>query len=236
VDAHARRSDLPPAPPLGPPPRAPARARPTHSPPPPRRRVPALTPSAQVAAGCFIRAVNGALPPGSQLLGARVLVGAVLAMSVAMFASKAFIDARILEPRRRQEAAALAAAEGAGADGAAAAAKKPAGKKKKEKGSFSENFAVLRSSAKIRNLALLVMGYGVAHRCAPSPRTAGSPPALPRRHSQCSGRPGSSGAPREAGAAAAKGLPFLCPSRQGPARPRPRPRPRRAAPPRRQAV
>jgi hypothetical protein len=43
----------------------------------------------QVAAGTFIRAVNSALPPGGQLLGLRVLVGSVLAMSAAMFAAKA---------------------------------------------------------------------------------------------------------------------------------------------------
>ncbi|GBG00278.1 hypothetical protein Rsub_13004 [Raphidocelis subcapitata] len=124
---------------------------------------------ALVAAGCFIRAVNAALPAGSQLLGLRVLVGSVLVMSVAMFAAKAFIDSRILEPMARREEAALAAAA-AGGDAAAiaavaeAAAPKKGGKKKKDKGTFSENFAVLKSSAKIRNLALLVMGYGVAHR------------------------------------------------------------------------
>lgn len=49
-----------------------------------------------MAGGCFIRAVNGWLPPGSQLLGLRVLVGAVLAMTAVMFCAKAFIDARIL--------------------------------------------------------------------------------------------------------------------------------------------
>ena len=54
------------------------------------------TQRAQVAAGCFIRAVNSWLPAGSQLLGLRVLVASVLVMSVAMFAAKAFIDARIL--------------------------------------------------------------------------------------------------------------------------------------------
>jgi len=75
-----------------------------------------------------------------------------------MFGAKAFIDRSILVPIRRREAAAATAAAGAAPAGA------QKGKKKKAKGSFAENFAVLKSSAKIRNLALLVMGYGVAHR------------------------------------------------------------------------
>jgi hypothetical protein len=98
-------------------------------------------------------------------------------------APQAFIDARILEPARRREAAALAAAAAAAAgDGnaqgapTAAGPKKPAGKKKKAKGSFAENFAVLKSSEKIRNLALLVMGYGVAHRCVSKTYAGGSGP------------------------------------------------------------
>ena len=36
--------------------------------------------------------------------------------------------------------------------------------KKKDKGSFKENFAVLRQSPKIMNLALLVVCYAVSHR------------------------------------------------------------------------
>jgi AAA family ATP:ADP antiporter len=119
---------------------------------------------ALVAGGVFVRAVNAALPAGAPLLGMRVLVGAVVAMSAVMFAAKAFIDARILAPMEAA-AAAAAAKEGSGADGAATG--KPDKKEKKEKkkeGSFAESIAVLRSSPKIGNLALLVMGYGVAHR------------------------------------------------------------------------
>lgn len=69
--------------------------------------------------------------------------------------------------QRREAAAEAAAIAAAGPEAAAAAREKDkrGGKKKKDKGSFSENFEVLKSSAKIRNLALLVMGYGVAHRC-----------------------------------------------------------------------
>jgi ATP/ADP translocase len=78
-----------------------------------------------------------------------------MAMTVAMFAAKAFIDAKVLQP-------ALKSVDGA----AAAAGGKPAGKKKKKsKGSFSEGIEVLKKSPKIRNLALLVMSYGVGHRC-----------------------------------------------------------------------
>jgi ATP/ADP translocase len=68
---------------------------------------------------------------------------------------QAFIDRKIIEPAQRRDAA-LA--------GGGGGARKAGGKKKKPKGSFAENFEVLKGSAKIRNLALLVMGYGVAHR------------------------------------------------------------------------
>lgn len=42
--------------------------------------------------------------------------------------------------------------------------KKTANQKKKSKGSFADSLAVLKSSPKIMNLALLVMSYGVSHR------------------------------------------------------------------------
>lgn len=90
----------------------------------------------------------------TQLLSLRVLIGTVMVMTVAMFASKAFIDARILQP-----AAAAAAATEASSSGS-----KPPKKKKKSKGTFAEGLAVLKNSPKIRNLALLVMSYGVGHR------------------------------------------------------------------------
>lgn len=112
---------------------------------------------ALVAAGCYIRLVNHALSTSfagdTQLLSLRVLIGTVMAMTVAMFGSKAFIDSKILQP-----AAAAAAAAGAASTGGKAP------KKKKSKGSFAEGLAVLKNSPKIRNLALLVMSYGVGHR------------------------------------------------------------------------
>lgn len=114
---------------------------------------------ALVAAGCYIRLVNHALSTSfagdTQLLSLRVLIGTVMVMTVAMFGSKAFIDAKILQP-----AAAAAAAAGAASTGGGKAPKK-----KKSKGSFAEGLAVLKNSPKIRNLALLVMSYGVGHRC-----------------------------------------------------------------------
>lgn len=116
---------------------------------------------ALVAAGCFIRLVNHTLSTtvggDTQLLSLRVLIGSVMAMTAAMFASKAFIDSKILGPAAKAAAAAATAADGAGHQ-------KPV-KKKKSKGSFSEGIAVLKNSPKIRNLALLVMSYGVGHRC-----------------------------------------------------------------------
>jgi ATP/ADP translocase len=89
----------------------------------------------------------------TQLLSLRVLIGTVMAMTVAMFGAKAFIDAKVLQPALKS------------VDGAAAAGAKPAGKKKKKsKGSFAEGIEVIKKSPKIRNLALLVMSYGVGHR------------------------------------------------------------------------
>ncbi|WIA35409.1 hypothetical protein OEZ86_003854 [Tetradesmus obliquus] len=116
---------------------------------------------ALVAAGCYIRLVNHTLSTtvagDTQLLSLRVLIGTVMAMTGAMFAAKAFIDAKVLQP-------ALKSADGAAAAAAGGGAAKPAGKKKKSKGSFGEGIAVLKKSPKIRNLALLVMSYGVGHR------------------------------------------------------------------------
>ncbi|WIA15212.1 hypothetical protein OEZ85_001890 [Tetradesmus obliquus] len=117
---------------------------------------------ALVAAGCYIRLVNHTLSTtlagDTQLLSLRVLIGTVMAMTGAMFAAKAFIDAKVLQPALKSaDGAAAAAAAGGGAA-------KPAGKKKKSKGSFGEGIAVLKKSPKIRNLALLVMSYGVGHR------------------------------------------------------------------------
>jgi hypothetical protein len=96
----------------------------------------------------------------TQLLSLRVLIGTVMAMTVAMFGAKAFIDAKVLQPALKSVDGAATAAT------AAAAGAKPAGKKKKKsKGSFGEGIEVLKKSPKIRNLALLVMSYGVGHRC-----------------------------------------------------------------------
>ena len=118
-----------------------------------------------------------------QLLSLRVLVGAVLLTSGVMLAAKAYVDASIVQPRRRAEAkaakaaakAAAAAAAAAGADAADALAAAPHADKqaeqqpqvkkdKKKKGSFSESMAVLRACPKVRNLAALVIGYGLSHR------------------------------------------------------------------------
>jgi hypothetical protein len=87
-----------------------------------------------------------------------VLISTVMLMTVAMFGSKAWIDAKILQP--------TAAATAAAAAGVSSSGGKAPKKKKKSKGSFSEGLAVLKNSPKIRNLALLVMSYGVGHRSA----------------------------------------------------------------------
>ncbi|KAK9820325.1 hypothetical protein WJX72_008977 [[Myrmecia] bisecta] len=100
---------------------------------------------ALVVAGNYMKYVNRVLTQGSLLLSLRWLVGTVVVLTGVMMAAKAFTDRYIvIQVKPGQNL-------------------KPA-KKKKRKGSFGESFAVLKGSPKIRNLALLVMSYGVSHR------------------------------------------------------------------------
>lgn len=149
---------------------------------------------ALVAAGVYIRVINhaacAACPPGSsdgQLLALRLLLGTVGVVTAIMFAAKAYIDARVLPPPPTPAAAlassaavttttsstvtasATGGAAAAAAPGTTAAAPAPsAGKRKSKasKGSFAQGLAVLRDNPKVRDLALLVMSYGISHRCA----------------------------------------------------------------------
>jgi len=106
---------------------------------------------ALVAAGNYIKWVNAG-PAAGAGLGAslNLLVATVVAGSGLMCLAKRFIDVR-----------------GYYADPAEAKPKPGKGGPKKSKGdgkSLGDSLRVLRGSAKIRNLALLVIGYGVCHR------------------------------------------------------------------------
>jgi AAA family ATP:ADP antiporter len=115
---------------------------------------------------CFMQVNHGlstAVAGDTQLLSLRVLIGTVMVMTLVMFGAKATIDRKILGPAAA--AAAQAAQQGGdAASTASAGSKKAPKKKKKSKGSFADSIAVLKNSPKIRNLALLVMSYGVGHR------------------------------------------------------------------------
>ena len=109
---------------------------------------------ALIAGGCFLRLLQRAAaggPPGTAL---RLTVASVLLGGAVMFVTKAYIDSALLAP-----AHALAQAQ------AAAAAPPAAAKKKKgPPPTAAESLAQLGRSPKIRNLAVLVVSYGMAHR------------------------------------------------------------------------
>lgn len=97
---------------------------------------------ALIAAGNFIKKLPMMSPQGTL----RVLIGTVVGMTAIMMAGKFFLDTKVLPSIEKGEKL------------------KNMGKKKKSKGSFKEGIAVLRESAKIRNLALLVVGCSISHR------------------------------------------------------------------------
>lgn len=99
---------------------------------------------ALVVAGNYMKWVNAAFTQGSVLLSLRYLVSTVVVMSGVMLASKLYMDKTIKSNEIPDKA--------------------PKKKSSKKKGSMSDSLAVLRSSPKILNLALLVVGYGVSHR------------------------------------------------------------------------
>lgn len=106
---------------------------------------------ALVIAGAYIKMVTGSWSQGDTLTSLRLLVGTVVVMSGVMFLSKRRIDVRVLGARQEETKDEVKEED----------RKK---KKKKKKGSFAEGMEVLKNSSKIRNLALLVMGYGISHR------------------------------------------------------------------------
>jgi AAA family ATP:ADP antiporter len=107
---------------------------------------------ALIAGGRYLRLLATATaggPPGAAL---RATVASVLVGGAIMFVTKAYIDAQLLPP------------PGSAAAAAATAAPPSRPKKKAPKPSAAESLATLTRSPKIRNLAALVVSYGLAHR------------------------------------------------------------------------
>jgi ATP:ADP antiporter, AAA family len=81
--------------------------------------------------------LQGAMGPSLQML-----VATVVGMTALMMATKAMVDRVIPKPPSSELNK----------------------KKKKKKSSFKESFGLLQKSPMIKNLALLVVGYGLTHR------------------------------------------------------------------------
>mmetsp|Transcript_13251 Transcript_13251/g.25392 ORF Transcript_13251/g.25392 Transcript_13251/m.25392 type:complete len:672 (-) Transcript_13251:280-2295(-) len=94
---------------------------------------------AQVASGAYVKFLNN-FASGSLHTSLKLLIGTVVGMSMVMMAAK-----RVL-------------------DGSAPVAVSAPTKKSKPKSSLGEGFNIIKESPRIRNLAMLVVGYGVAHR------------------------------------------------------------------------
>lgn len=110
---------------------------------------------ALIAGGCFLRLLQRTAaggPPGTAL---RLTVGSVLLGGVVMFVTKAYIDTQVLGPQQALQAAQA---------GPVAAMAGGAKKKKGPPPTAAESLAQLGRSSKIRNLAALVVSYGMAHR------------------------------------------------------------------------
>lgn len=110
---------------------------------------------ALVLAGSWVKYVNSHLVPlagGSTQAMLNYLVGGIVALTAVMAAAKFALDNYCV-------------GDYCAIDFEASSPKSPKGKKKKKKkGSLGESFAVIRSSPKIMNLALLVVSYGISHR------------------------------------------------------------------------
>ncbi|KAL4419151.1 hypothetical protein ABPG77_009127 [Micractinium sp. CCAP 211/92] len=108
---------------------------------------------ALVLAGSWVKFVNSNLVPaagGSTQAMLNFLVGGIVCLTGVMMAAKFVLDKWCV-------------GDYCAIDAEGGSPKSPK-KKKKKKGSLGESFAVIRSSPKIMNLALLVVSYGVSHR------------------------------------------------------------------------
>lgn len=108
---------------------------------------------ALVLAGSWVKFVNSSLVPaagGSTQAMLNFLVGGIVCLTGVMMAAKFALDNWCV-------------GDYCAIDAEGGSPKSPK-KKKKKKGSLGESFAVIRSSPKIMNLALLVVSYGVSHR------------------------------------------------------------------------
>ncbi|GBF98341.1 plastidic ATP ADP-transporter [Raphidocelis subcapitata] len=106
-----------------------------------------------VLAGSFTRLVNEGVARGNGVLSVQIQCAAVVVMAGVMCAAKAFVDSQVrpyLSGGSRKEAkkkTKAAKAEAGGGEG-----KKP------------DTWAILRSSSRIRDIALMVMGFGICNK------------------------------------------------------------------------
>lgn len=103
---------------------------------------------ALVCAGSFIKHVNSVLAPTSTHAMLCWLIGGLVGVSGVMMIAKAALDHWVIGPYCSLDPA---------------TASKPVARKK-SRGTFSEAFGILQASPKIRNLAVLVVSYGISHR------------------------------------------------------------------------
>jgi ATP:ADP antiporter, AAA family len=113
---------------------------------------------ALVLSGSFVKMVCKATAGVGTHAMLSALVMCVACMAGAMGLAKAVVDRWVIAPYCVVDAPTGAAL------GAKSSPQKKMIKKKKPKGSLGESFAVLKSSPKITNLAILVMSYGISHR------------------------------------------------------------------------
>jgi len=103
---------------------------------------------ALVLSGSFVKYVSQVLAVGDTHAMLMYLVGGIVGMTAAMGMAKAALDRWVIGPY-------------CSLDPATGTKLAP---RKKRKGSLAESLAVIKSSPKITNLAVLVVSYGVSHR------------------------------------------------------------------------
>jgi AAA family ATP:ADP antiporter len=101
---------------------------------------------ALVLSGNFVKLVNSQIAVGNTYASLCWLVGGIVTMSSLMALAKSILDRCVIGDYCSLDPA---------------TASKP---KIKKKGSFAESFAIIKESAKISNLAVLVISYGISHR------------------------------------------------------------------------
>lgn len=112
-----------------------------------------------IGAGWLTRFVNDRLARGNEVLALQILTAAVLGMTGLMCGVKAALDAHVAPHVARQEGRRRSSKKQQQQGGSAGAAGGD-DKETRKQGAL----AVIRASPRIRDLTLLVMGYGVTHK------------------------------------------------------------------------